>query len=859
MFNLRIGVFLIACSSLLCAISLATTVDYDANAIIINGERRLILSGAIHYPRSTSQMWPDLIKKAKDGGLDAIETYIFWDIHEPVRRQYDFSKDLDFIKFLKNVQEAGLYVVLRIGPYVCAEWNYGGFPMWLHNLPGIQLRTDNAVFKEEMKVFTTKIVTMCKEAGLFAPQGGPIILAQIENEYGDVMSHYEGGNAYINWCAQMALSQNVGVPWIMCKQSNAPSPIINTCNGYYCDDFKPNNPKSPKIFTENWVGWFQKWGEKRPHRTAEDVAFAVARFFQNGGVLQNYYMYHGGTNFGRTAGGPYIMTAYDYDAPLDEYGNLNQPKWGHLKKLHAAIKIGEKVLTNGTITEKQYGDSVYLKTYANKATGENFCFLSNSHNSKDAHVDLQHDGKYYVPAWSVSILQDCNKEIFNTAKVDVQTNVYVKKPVEDKWTWTWTSEPVEDTLQGVGTFKASELLEQKAITVGASDYLWYMTTVLINDTSIWKNSILQVNTTGHVLHAYVNGQYIGTQWGTHDKLQFVYEKSISLKQGTNVISLLSGTVGHAQYGPFFDLKTTGIVGGPVKLIASDSSNTTLDLSKSSWSYKVGLNGEAKKFYDPKLSNGVQWNTNNVATGKPMTWYKTTFKTPQGTDSLVLDLLGLTKGQAWINGQSIGRYWPTMIADKDGCGDTCDYRGSYGASKCLSGCGEPSQRFYHVPRSFLNNDTNSNTLILFEEMGGSPLKVSVQTITTGSICATVDYGKTLEVQCPDKKTFSEIKFASYGNPQGTCGSFKAGEWESRDSVSVIENACIGKQSCSVSVTSSTFKINKGGTDGQLAVQLLCDGSDPEMGRVEHVVKKKLPKDISHDEKLLLHQSGPQSEL
>ncbi|GAU22242.1 hypothetical protein TSUD_227780 [Trifolium subterraneum] len=790
-------------------------------------------------------MWPDLIKKAKDGGLDAIETYIFWDLHEPVRGQYVFSKDLDFIKFLKNVQEAGLYVVLRIGPYVCAEWNYGGFPMWLHNLPGIQLRTDNAVFKEEMKLFTTKIVTMCKEAGLFAPQRGPIILAQIENEYGDVMSHYgEAGNSYINWCAQMALSQNVGVPWIMCKQSNAPSPIINTCNGYYCDDFKPNNPKSPKMFTGNWVGWFQKWGEKRPHRTAEDVAFAVARFFQKGGVLQNYYMYHGGTNFGRTAGGPYIMTAYDYDAPLDEYGNLNQPKWGHLKNLHAAIKVGEKVLTNGTITEKQYGDSVYLTTYANNAIGQRFCFLSNSHNSKDAQVDLQQDGKYYVPAWSVSILQDCNKEIFNTAKVDVQTNVYVKNPVPElgkSLTWTWTSEPVEDTLQGVGTFNASELLDQKAITVGASDYLWYMTTILINDTSIWKNSSLQVNTTGHVLHAYVNGQYIGTQWGTHDKLDFIFEKSISLKQGANIISLLSGTVGHAHYGALFDMAITGIVGGPVKLIAS-SNTTTLDLSKSSWSYKVGLNGEAKKLYDPKFSsNGVQWNqVNNVATGKPMTWYKTSFKTPEGTDSVVLDLLGLTKGEAWINGHSIGRYWPTMIADANGCGDKCDYRGNYGADKCLSGCGEPSQRYYHVPRSFLNNDTNSNTLILFEEMGGSPSNVSVQTITTGSICATADYGKTLEMKCPDGKTFSKIQFASYGNPQGKCGSFQVGEWESRDSVWVIENACIGKQSCSVSVTSSTFKIDRGGNDGQLAVQLLCDGSNPEIGRVERV--KNLPEDI-----------------
>ncbi|WJX36395.1 hypothetical protein P8452_24277 [Trifolium repens] len=796
-------------------------------------------------------MWPDLINKAKDGGLDAIETYIFWDLHEPVRRQYDFSKDLDFIKFLKNVHEAGLYAVLRIGPYVCAEWNYGCFPMWLHNLPGIQLRTDNAVFKEEMKIFTTKIVTMCKEAGLFAPQGGPIILAQIENEYGDVMSHYgEAGNAYINWCAQMALSQNVGIPWIMCKQSNAPSPIINTCNGYYCHDFKPNNPKSPKMFTENWVGWFQKWGEKRPHRTVEDVAFAVARFFQNGGVLQNYYMYHGGTNFGRTAGGPYIMTAYDYDAPLDEYGNLNQPKWGHLKKLHAVIKGGERFLTNGTITEKQYGDSVYLTSYANQ--GESICFLSNAHPSKDAEVDLEQRGTKHVPAWSVTILQMCQSEIFNTAQIEVQTNVYVKKPVEDKW--TWTSETVEDTLQGVGTFKASELLEQKAITVGASDYLWYMTTVLINHTPTWKNSTLQVNTTGHVLHAYVNGQYIGTQWGTHDKLSFIYEKSICLKQGANVISLLSGTVGHAHYGPFFDMANTGIVGGPVKLIASD---TILDLSKYSWSYKVGLNGEAKKLYDPKFSNGVQWNiNNNVATGKPMTWYKTTFKTPEGNDSVVLDLLGLTKGQAWINGHSIGRYWPTMIADTNGCSKKCDYRGSYGADKCLSGCGKPSHRFYHVPRSFLNSDTNSNTLILFEEMGGSPFNVSVQTITIGSICATAVAGQTLELKCPDGKTFSKVEFASYGDkPRGKCGSFQRGRWEASDSVSVVKNLCIGKQSCSIFMTDTTFNLNIDvniylcngkhcGIDAKFAVQLQCDER----------VKKNLHKDIGSEE-----ESGPESEL
>ncbi|KAJ1407397.1 Glycoside hydrolase, family 35 [Sesbania bispinosa] len=384
----------------------------------------------------------------------------------------------------------------------------------------------------------------------------------------------------------------------------------------------------------------------------------------------------------------------------------------------------------------------------------------------DAEVDLQQDGKYYVPAWSVSILQDCKKEVFNTAK------------------------KLSSMTPPLGKMQ------------------------------------LHVTTTGHGLHAYVNGQYIGAQWGKYDNVGFVYEKPIALNQGTNVISLLSGTIGHANYGAFFDLKDTGIVGGPVKLIGSDSNNI-IDLSTSTWSYKVGLNGEAKRFYDPKFPNGVQWNTNNVPTGRPMTWYKSTFKTPEGTDSLVLDLEGLGKGHAWVNGQSIGRYWPIMVADENGCSDTCDYRGNYGPERCVSGCGEPSQRFYHVPRSFLNNDTN--TLILFEEMGGNPSNVSVQTITVGSICATADYGNTLEVNCQGGKTISEIQFASYGDPQGKCGSFQKGEWESRDSTTVVERACIGKDSCSIDVTSSTFGIRRGGTNGQLAVQLLCDGSNPEDGR------------------------------
>nr|GMD64517.1 Beta-galactosidase 8 [Ipomoea batatas] len=133
----------------------AATVTYDHRALVIDGKRRVLVSGSIHYPRSTSDMWSDLIQKSKDGGLDVIETYVFWDLHEPTRNQYDFEGRKDLVKFVKLVGEAGLYVHLRIGPYVCAEWNYGGFPLWLHFIPGIEFRTDNQLFKVSISLFNS--------------------------------------------------------------------------------------------------------------------------------------------------------------------------------------------------------------------------------------------------------------------------------------------------------------------------------------------------------------------------------------------------------------------------------------------------------------------------------------------------------------------------------------------------------------------------------------------------------------------------------------------------------------------------------------------------------------------------------
>ncbi|GMP74819.1 hypothetical protein CsSME_00032119 [Camellia sinensis var. sinensis] len=437
----------------------ATTVTYDGKALVIDGKRRVLQSGSIHYPRSTPEVWPELIRKSKEGGLDVIETYIFWNYHEPVKGEYYFEGRFDIVKFVKTVQEAGLFVHLRIGPYACAEWNYGGrlciawsiasahlrilclsvlpsllvigtcthsarpsysapkgFPIWLHFIPGIQFRTSNDLFQNEMKRFVTKIVDLMKGENLFASQGGPIILAQIENEYGNVEWAYGiEGQSYVKWAAEMAVGLNTTVPWVMCVQKDAPDPVINTCNGFYCDRFTPNSPSKPKMWTENYSGWFLSFGYAVPYRPVEDLAFAVARFFETGGTFQNYYMYFGGTNFGRTAGGPLIATSYDYDAPLDEYGFIRQPKFGHLRDLHLAIKQCEEYLVNANPIQQSLGRNLEAHVYY-KTSNDCAAFLANYDSSSGANVTFN-GNSYFLPAWSVSILPDCKNVIFNTAKV----------------------------------------------------------------------------------------------------------------------------------------------------------------------------------------------------------------------------------------------------------------------------------------------------------------------------------------------------------------------------------------------------------------------------------------------------------
>ncbi|XP_039847812.1 beta-galactosidase 1-like [Panicum virgatum] len=769
-------------------------------------------------------MWPDLIRKAKEGGLNTIETYVFWNGHEPRRRQYNFEGNYDIVRFFKEIQHAGMYAILRIGPYICGEWNYGGLPAWLRNIPGMQFRLHNDPFEREMETFTTLIVDKMKDAKMFAGQGGPIILAQIENEYGNIMgelNNNQSASQYIHWCADMANKQKIGVPWIMCQQNHhVPHNVINTCNGFYCHDWFPNRTGIPKIWTENWTGWFKAWDKPDFHRSAEDIAFAVARFFQKRGSVQNYYMYHGGTNFGRTSGGPYITTSYDYDAPLDEYGNIRQPKYGHLKDLHNLLRSMEKILVHGEHNDTAYAKNVTVTKYT--YGGSSVCFISNQLNDTDVNVTL--GATHLVPAWSVSILPDCKTVAYNTAKIKTQTSVMVKKAntVEEEpgaLRWSWMPENLRPFMtDDRGSFRKTQLLDQIAAATDQSDYLWYRTSLEHKGEGAYK---LYVNTTGHEIYAFVNGKLVGQNHSANGAFVFQLETPVKLQSGKNYISLLSGTVGLKNYGPLFELMPAGIAGGPVKLVGTNG--TDIDLTNSSWSYKSGLAGEQRQIHLDKA--GHKWrghNSSGIPVNRPFTWYKTSFAAPAGDEAVVVDLLGLNKGAAWVNGHSLGRYWPAYTAAEMGGCHVCDYRGEFkaegGGVRCLTGCGEPSQRFYHVPRAFLRAG-EPNTLVLFEEAGGDPTRAAFRTVAVGAVCAAAaEVGDDVTLSCGGHgRVVAGVDVASFGVTRGSCGGYEGG-CESKAALKAFTAACVGRESCTVKHTGAFA--GAGCESGALTVQVTC---------------------------------------
>ncbi|KAK6128023.1 hypothetical protein DH2020_038226 [Rehmannia glutinosa] len=720
------------------------SVSYDHKAISVNGQRKILISGSIHYPRSTPEMWPDLIQKAKEGGLDVIQTYVFWNGHEPEPGKYYFEGRYDLVKFIKLVHQAGLYVNLRIGPYACAEWNFGGFPVWLKYVPGISFRTNNGPFKAAMQKFTTKIVNMMKAEKLYETQGGPIILSQIENEYGPM--EYElgaPGRAYADWAAKMAVDLGTGVPWIMCKQDDAPDPIINTCNGFYCDYFSPNKAYKPKMWTEAWTGWFTEFGGAVPYRPAEDLAFSVAKFIQKGGSFINYYM-------------------------VFALGLKREPKWGHLKDLHRAIKLCEPALVSGDPTVTSLGNSQEAHVFKSRS-GSCAAFLANYDQHSFAKVSFG-NMHYNLPPWSISILPDCKNTVYNTARIGAQSAQMKMTPVRNGFSWQSYNEETA-SYDDDQSFTMVGLREQINTTRDNTDYLCVKIDSREGFLRGGKWPVLTVLSAGHALHVFINGQLSGTAYGSLGNPRLTFSQGVNLRAGVNKISLLSISVGLRE-------KRLNMA----KMVLQD------------WS-----KGESLSLHSLSGSSSVEWVEGSyIAERQPLTWYKTTFNAPAGNEPLALDMNTMSKGQVWINGQSIGRYWN-------------QYKASANVVTAIM----------LVSRSSFLAISHGNLLVVFkngvEILMGSLWRTGSSKRARGYIRVATDISELANasirkvskplrpkahLSCAAGQKISSIKFASFGTPQGFV-VISGGSCHAFHSYDVFGKYCVGQQSCTVPVTPEIF--------------------------------------------------------
>ncbi|XXG40332.1 hypothetical protein AAC387_Pa01g1076 [Persea americana] len=815
---------------LVCLFALAATVPakgkgrpgvtYDAKSLIINGKRELIFSGSIHYARSTPQMWPDLIAQAKAGGLNCIQTYTFWNGHEPVEGQYNFEGRYDLVKFIKEVDKQGLYVTLRIGPFIQAEWNHGGLPFWLREVENMTFRTDNEPFKYHMKRYTKKIVSMMQRENLYASQGGPIILTQIENEYDTIMRAFKNkGTSYIHWAGKMAVSLKTGVPWIMCKQKNAPDQVISACNGRHCaDTFSgPNGPNKPTLWTENWTQQFTIFGDPLSIRSSEDIAYAVTRFFSKNGSHVNYYMYHGGTNFGRTAAA-FVTTVYYDDAPLDEFGFPKEPKYSHLRDVHQALNLCKKALLSGTSSIQNLGKNLEAIIYGKPGSDVCVAFLENIDKRIPATVTFK-GTKYYLPARSVSILGDCKTLFFNTHQVSAQHNLRRYQPAEEtnkNWEWQMYQEKVPTVEDS--TINKDSPIEHNVLAKDTTDYVWFLTTLELDDDDLpWRSDVspvLEVQSLGHGVVVFVNNAFVGSVYGKKDKQSCYFKDEVPLKTGKNDIALLGMTIGLPDSGVYLEKRFAG-----VRYLSVKGLNTgTLDMSENLWGHKVGLEGESLRIFTEKGAKKVKWS--RAQASQPLTWYKTYFDAPHGDRPIAVDLRGMSKGQLWVNGESIGRYWSSNF---------------HAAHK-------PTQAMYHVPRSFLK--PTNNLLVIFEETGGKPEKIRFTNVDRDTICSYVtefhpppidsweikdDKIQAVaevmkphsQLKCPEDKVITLVEFASFGDPEGVCGHYTPGKCDYQNSKSVVEKFCLGKNTCKIPIQTETFGGEKcKGTGKGLAIQAKC---------------------------------------
>ncbi len=321
--------------------------EIGTDHFLLSGKPFQVMSGELHYPRIPRAYWHDRLTKARAMGLNTICTYVFWNLHEPSPGTFDFTGNLDVAAFVREALKVGLRVIVRPGPYVCSEWDLGGLPSWLLKDRDIKLRCSDPRYERAAAIYLNRLAA--ELAPLQIDRGGPIIMFQVENEYGS----YGNDTAHLKFLQTTMRSAGLTVPFFT---SDGPAPYL-LAGGTLPDVVPVVNfggapkeafsvleqfrPGIPHMNGEYWCGWFTHWGDSTWGSSNTKTQAEELRWMVENGKSFNLYMFHGGTNFGWMAGANFgrtyepDVTSYDYDAPLDEMGNPT-PKYDAFRQVLVA-------------------------------------------------------------------------------------------------------------------------------------------------------------------------------------------------------------------------------------------------------------------------------------------------------------------------------------------------------------------------------------------------------------------------------------------------------------------------------------------------------------------------------------------
>lgn len=331
----------------------------------LNDKEFKIISGGMHYFRTVPEYWRDRLEKLKALGCNTVETYVPWNMHEPEKGKFCFGGILDLEAFIKLAQELELWVIIRPSPYICAEWEFGGLPAWLLADESMKLRTSDELFMKHLIEYYTKLFQILTP--LQITNGGPIILYQVENEYG----YYCDDKKYLEELRNIMLLNGCTIPMVTSDGPWGDALAVGSLEGVLptanfgsrgeeqFEVLKKHTNGGPLMCMEFWVGWFDSWGSEN-HQTGDikEHAKDLEYILQHGHV--NIYMFHGGTNFGFMNGSNYYdklspdVTSYDYDALLTEDGECTAKYFAFQEVIKQFIKLPE-VKFSTVIKKKDYG------------------------------------------------------------------------------------------------------------------------------------------------------------------------------------------------------------------------------------------------------------------------------------------------------------------------------------------------------------------------------------------------------------------------------------------------------------------------------------------------------------------------